>query len=408
MALNSPKVLATLRFALLSDFFAFSGTALVDTVRFWDAQAATILLRFAVGIISLVAWRDVGRLSRGRQRKPWEFPSVVASQASALPLLFIPISIELSSRVHDRWDIGVFCITLLLLIVAVVVLFGAIMEHPAGLLKGAWVVVVALLPLAGAIQFWYLTFFKPTYERPRVNVVAHLDDVGRYKGVTHMRATVELENIGAAEVNVLGAMYTVTGHAVESPDHVLTNGELSANLGMPWRVTSADLSPFKGLVKIGRLVRPGGHLTPGQKFSTSFVFDVKNDAQEKLRLTVHLSLLTRIGSDLGPFKPCESHVRRDGAKVNPEITLPEACFQTAVPAQSWLRLELGDRPVARTAVIFPMEPSRGQPYMQTRFQYVDREVADEKGLRGIAQLGEIDPFVVSRGFTSSVEYRLDP
>ncbi len=397
MALNSPKVLACLRLILLSDFVAFTGTAFIDTVHYWNAQASTIILRFTVGIISLVAWCDVGRSSRGRQRKPWEFPSVIASQASAIPLLFTPINIEVSSLVHDPLDKVLFVITSLLMIAALAVIFGAILERPPGMLKGAWVGVIALLPLAGVIQFWYLTFYKPTHERPQVNVVAKLDEVRRYKGITHMRGTVDLENAGAAELNVLGAVYTVTGHAVEPTDHMMTNEEVTANLGMPWRVTSGDLSPYKGLIKIGRLVRPGGHLTPGQKFSTSFVFDVRNDAQEKLRLTIHLSLLTRNSGDLGTFEPCTS-----------EVAVPKACFQTAVPTQSWLRSVLGDRPVARTGVFFPVKPYRAQPYLQTKFQYADRDVADEKGLLGITQLGNIDPFIVSRGVTSSVEYRLDP
>ncbi|MFJ9644123.1 hypothetical protein [Streptomyces sp. NPDC101206] len=397
MALDSPKVLTGLRLLLLCDFIAFSGTALIDAVRYWDAQSATILLRLAVGIVSLIAWRDVGRPWRGRPKKPWEFPSVVASQASAVPLLFIPLSIEASSRVHDRVDIALFGITLLLIGCAVAVLLGAVMERPAGTMKGAWVAIIALLPLAGVIQFWYLTFYKPVHELPQVNVVADLDEVRRYGGVTHMRGSVDLENTGEGELNVLGALYTVTGHAVEPPERMMTNGEVASSLGMPWRVTSGDLSPYKGLIKIGRLVRPGGHLTPGQKFSTSFVFDVKNDAQDKLRLTIHLSLITRIGGDLGHFEPCES-----------DVTVPKACFQTRLPAQSWLRSVLGDRPIARTGVFFPVKPSRGQPYMQTKFQYADREVADEKGLVGVTQLGNIDPFIVSRGVTSSVEYRLDP
>ncbi|MFE5870581.1 hypothetical protein ACFQ6V_18315 [Streptomyces roseifaciens] len=397
-------ILMWLRWVFLFNAIAFAVTGLLDIALqtipsgLVDASAPVVItcvLRLAVAAVNVRAFLDVHREAGhwpqrpGARRRPWEFPSVIAGQASAVPILIVPFAIEIPSLAHNAGDIVVLVIAGLLLAAALFVLGNAFFTPTEVVLNRPWKVVIALLPFFGVFQFWYLTFHKPVHELPRVNVLAGLEQVGRDGGGTRMRGTVTLDNIGTATVDVFGAFYTVTGHGSGGTGAAMKPDAVISALRKPWKVAWQEPSDYRGLLKAGRLIRTGGHLTPGQKLLTSFVFDARDDAQDKLRLTVHLSLLTHT-TELGEFTRC-----------HPDPGPRTVCYSTPLPVQSWLRLVLGDRPDARTSFTFP---AHGVPYLRTAFVYGDRK---EKGLPE-PQAGRFDPFVRSRGATSSVEYRLSP
>ncbi|MET9524557.1 hypothetical protein [Streptomyces coeruleorubidus] len=378
------------RWVLVVDGVTFPATAIADLVMGGSDQAITGLLRIAVGVINWVAWFDVRRHLRATALplQPWGLPSVIAGQASTIPFLWFPFWIELSGDLHDLIDISLLIFAGALFVIAATVTLGAIIGRQ-GSLTVTWGIVVALLPFLGILQFWYMTFYRPAHERPRVNAIAELDEVRVHGGVSQMRGTVTLESVGEAELDVLGAFYAVTDHEVGAVGHVMRDGEVSKALKRS-KVVWRDDSTYRGVLEVGRLIRHGGRLTPGQKLKTSFVFDVKNSPQRKLRLSVFLSLVNREG-DLREFAECIS----DDSYV---------CFETELPSQSLLRYTLGDSPKARVAFL---RPSKDVPVPQlvTSFLAVSWD-AEANPVDG--EVRKIDIFRDSRGVTSSVEYRLDP
>ncbi|GGT88868.1 hypothetical protein [Streptomyces coeruleorubidus] len=389
-------MLWALSFVLVIDAVTLAASGMVDITAYGNPQIPWAFLRIIVAFVNLAAAVEVLRVIRlntAIRRMPWEFPTVLIGQASVIPMFIVPIMMEVESLAHDSIDIFLTAIFASLLAVAIGISFGALVARPE-YLQSSWAIFIALLPLASLFQFWYQTFYLPTHERPTVNVEADLEEVRRQGAVSQMRGTVTMENVGKATLSTLGSIYAVTGHSMDTEKPMVRDDVRNALEGnrVPWM----DGIPHKGVLKVGRLVRPGGHLTPSQKNSTSFVFDVHNEAQQKLRLIVQLSLLVHSG-DLD-VNPClKDH------EYDPDLP---SCLEAAIPASNMFRDILGDRPLARTIVTFS---SSAPPKLLTRFQISDWDPKDKRRKRrGAGAAQEINPFLVSRGVTMSSEYRLDP
>ncbi|MFH8661907.1 hypothetical protein [Streptomyces afghaniensis] len=389
-------MLWALFFVLVIDAVTLAASGMVDITAYGNPQIPWAFLRIIVAFVNLAAAVEVLRVLLGTaaRRKPWEFPTVLVGQASVIPMFIVPIMMEVESLAHDAIDIFLTALFASLLAVAIGISFGALVAWP-NYLRSVWAVFIALLPLASLFQFWYQTFYLPTHERPTVNVEADLEEVRRQGKVSHMRGTVTMDNVGKATLSTLGSIYAVTGHGMDAEKRPMVRDDVRFSLAanrVPW----VDGSPYKGVLKVGRLVRPGGHLSPGQKNATSFVFDVRNDAQQKVRLTIQLSLLVHSGEL--DFNPCLK-----GKGYDPDLP---SCLEAAIPASNMFRDILGDRPVARTIVTFSPDAS---PNLFTRFQISDWDPKDKgRKRRGAGAAQEINPFLVSRGVTVSSEYRLDP
>ncbi|MFD3660660.1 hypothetical protein ACFWVF_08665 [Streptomyces sp. NPDC058659] len=387
------------KWVLLIDCMVFSITGLVDLALVGTAQAATSILRFASAFVNAAAFvqvrKKLGRLSAigiaQTGYRPWDFPSAIAGQASAIPILLIPIWIELNSGLLDALDILVLGVALLLMVLAIAAVISIVGQPHV--LNVTWGLVASILPLVGLLQFWYLTFYRPVHEGPRVNVVPQLHELRHYKGVTHMRGTVTLENVGAGELDVLSAVYTVTGHDVAAARYI-TKEEASVVLAAPGNVAWRENRHYRGLLKVGRLIRNGGHFTPGQKNETSFVFDVKNDSLKSVRLTVFLYFIMHGSNSLGKFTECKAGF---GAL--------DECLEVKLPQESLIRDLLGDRPVARVKFRHH-DPKNGIPVPLLEAEFVPTSWWSKGD--AAAQVESIDPYRRSRGVTHSVEYRVDP
>jgi hypothetical protein len=390
---------------LLCLVLLIESVVLVSSGVLGNGLAFSALFSIVVGIINAVAFMDVARaltkLSDNRNRrvagsvvkpprKPWDLASVIVGQASVIPFLYIPLWTEWKSGEHDAQDIWICLLAATGLAIAVFVTVLAINARPSDSLNKGWVLVVALLPLVGFAQSWYSTSYKPAHQRPDINIVASLDGIGSAASVSRLKATITLENDGPTDVDFFGAVYTVTSFSLMPVDHALvTKQELGALPDLKVAALSRNKSQesYQGLLKAGALIRPGGHLVPGQKLRTSFIFDVKNRAQSKLRLTVLLSALVDNGKNLEPAQPCEAPPK-----------YPNECHEIAVPIRGWLRTKLSDQPVAQT--IFAYQPGE-LPSLTTQFLYADRTVQETDKL---LKLEGVYPSVNTRGFTTSVEF----
>ena len=280
------------------------------------------------------------------------------------------------------------------LAVALSVTLVSIFDLPQRALEKSWLVLLALLPLAGTAQFWYTTFYRPSHERPLVNVETGLKSVPAASGTVRIEATVKLANDGATEVLLLDSIYTVTGLDLSPADQVMNGDQLDSALG-PGRVASNDRrASYNGLVDAGRLILPGGHLVPGQDLVTSVVFEVKSGLQDKLRFTVSLSALVSSGTNLGDEVTCED-----------DSPYPTVCHQAEIPIQGWVASTLVEGPVARVVIHNPPDKT---PSLKAAFGYLDSGPSGEPIWKPYSSTQDRYPYLNIRGFTTSVEYGLPP
>ncbi|MET9963345.1 hypothetical protein ABZ128_30480 [Streptomyces sp. NPDC006326] len=314
-------------------------------------------------------------------RNPWQHPIVLVSQAAALPMLFIPIWIDLHS---PTLDMGWLMLAFGLVVCIVVLLVSAAVY---GHVNFGWVALGALLPLLGFAQWAYLTFYKPTHERPKVDVATTLEKVSASHGVTRVRGTVTLKNNGAAPAEALGAIYVVTGHLVESAEGMSAE-DASATLDLS-KPNRRHFGKFASLLSFDDLLATGESLAPGETRTHSFVFDARDGKQGVVRLTAYISMSTPTGDP-------------DPRACVPAPLAPNVCTRTDFAPSSLARKKLSDEPFAETVVHFDVmevDPPAA-PYLSTVFKGGKQKEGEK--------VQNIDPLVRDQFTQSITELRLDP
>ncbi|MCX5257873.1 hypothetical protein OOK27_27805 [Streptomyces canus] len=379
----------SLLFFLFVDGVAFLGTAIYDATRLESSELIlSVLLRLVVGPLNLAAFiKLLGKKYRVEHYAPLPAPPsipVVAqlsndaklaffAQAAAAPLLFIPIWIEVQSPIHGDLDmLFVYLAFAAFLFAAILIAFGLI----RGVVSFGWVAVGAILPLVGVVQFVYVNLYKPTHDRPSVDVSAKLRKLGTFDGVAHMQATIDVYNHGSGTADVLGAMYAVTGHRVAfsgtpaSVESILDGRQADGG-------RAAD---YVSTMRAERLLPVGQDLAQGEKWSRSFVFDARETSQDAVRLTVYISLLTHSGQSLR----CRL------------IEADNVCDCT-FPQRGLVRNFLGDTPRVKT---YLKRPNGEPPYIQTQY-WAQKKQQHVESVESI-NLAARDQFT-----QTVTEYRLD-
>ncbi|MFD4834830.1 hypothetical protein ACFWPV_34075 [Streptomyces uncialis] len=389
-ALYAKEQMASILLRLL--FVAFSVGALVHVLHDWFRPTDGRAVRVAaarrrppgLGESRRPAVEPPPDTTAGPERYPWQYPLVLLSQAAALPMFFIPVWIELRSPHHHPADWAWMALSALLLLGAAVILVSALIR---GHVNVGWVAVGALMPLLGFAQFAYLTFYKPTHERPKVDVTTALVKEGDAKGVTRMRGTVTLKNNGEAPAEVFGAMYTVSRHRMRSVDGMTADQGRDVFDGE--KPNRRHFGRFVSLLGFDELLTADESLAPGETRAHSFVLDVPGGGTDLVRLTSYVSLSTPRGE--ATTRPCDDE------------TGPDVCVKTEIKPTSWARESMGDNPKARTKVHFGSGDTKlmtEPPYLTTTYEY------DGKGEQDDAQA--IDPLVRDQFTQSITELRLDP
>ncbi|MFE9633392.1 hypothetical protein [Streptomyces sp. NPDC006463] len=290
----------------------------------------------------------VSAAPRVTNRNPWHYPIVLLSQAAALPMLFIPIWIDLHSPTLDmEWLALAFA---LFVCIVVMLVSAAVYGH----VNFGWVALGTLLPLLGFAQWSYMTFYKPVHERPRVDISTRLEKINSSRGTTRVRGVVTLKNNGAAPAESLGAIYVVSGHRAESAEG-MTAQDASATLDLS-EPNRRHFGKFASLLSFDDLLATGESLAPGETRTSSFVFDARDSGQAIVRLTAYISMSTPTG-DLDP------------GTCSPAPPEPNVCTRTDFAPTSLARKELGDEPFAHTIVHFDamLTKTPAPPYMPTAF-----------------------------------------
>lgn len=400
-------------FFLAVDGLVFWASAAYDMVNYPREQWVSAAIRFIVGVLNLVAawnvWpyanvqQPTPRLIRRRGRRqlsasdPWALPAVIAAQVSAIPMVLIPIWIEIGSPINDGIDMVILYGAWAMFIFASAVIVAAFARHVS--MPGTWIALTALLPAAGLIQFWYLNFYKPSHDRPSVDVTSSIREISHTGSSTKLQATITLKNTGTNSAQVLGSMYMVTGHRMASAEAMSTN-QASKFLDL----NSPDRRHFDKPTKLLRfddVMQAGEVMSPGQRWSTSFVFDAPAENEDLVRLTVSLSLLTHL--EHSRTSACnKKHFKVTGFQGS------YRCVQTDLPTQSLMREVLEDHPIARTVVFFPSGPEC--PHIETRYQSADRKFKKtEKKYKAEQEDAQvIDSLVRDQAIETFTENRVDP
>ncbi|QWA21936.1 hypothetical protein [Streptomyces osmaniensis] len=340
----------------------------------------SVAMRFTVFILNTIACIGVVNELSGRARDWNLWPWVFAAQLGALPFLFIPILIEMRSPVHDGLDVLILLISAVLTVGSLTVVFFVWVK---GVIHfgAAWGFFVALLPLAGLLQFWIQSYYQPAHSRPEVDVHARIEELGRSRNVSHLRGTVTIQNNGQGTVDSLGSLYKAIGYDMNvSRD--------SMNSAMD--VVSPDLNYMAESVRLLRVgdVLPGREsLTPGQKYEASFVFDADSKEEGVVRLIVNLVLITR-----------ESK-KNDGDGCGYAM-----CSKTLFQRSTLMREVLDDGPYAETYISFdPPGKSMmsGIPFLNTK--YGSTETAGQE-----SHVEDVDALVRDVTPEAVAEYRLKP
>jgi hypothetical protein len=114
----------------------------------------------------------------------------------------------------------------LLALVWIVLLGGRAQIRPT---KAA-LLITALIPLSGGLQFWLQNYYLPGSSAPQVDVSAELSPQTKTGPITHLSAKVIMHNRGTSKVNVAGALMRVTAypkttHQPEAPQDCWFNAD---------------------------------------------------------------------------------------------------------------------------------------------------------------------------------------
>ncbi|MFI5521423.1 hypothetical protein [Streptomyces platensis] len=101
-----------------------------------------------------------------------------------------------------------------------------------------------------------------------MSVTSRLGELSHSRGVSHLRGEITLHNEGAAPVDILGAMYTVSGYSMRSADG-MKPGQVVNDLDGA-KPNQTHLGKYRGLLTFDDVMQSGDILMPNQKWSKTF------------------------------------------------------------------------------------------------------------------------------------------
>jgi hypothetical protein len=189
--------------------------------------ASTTFAPVEAAVLSAIAVANLWAANTVRQAAPtWAREALIAQ----LVVLFLALYIividafkspqTLMDALHtNRRQLTVFSIAVtvgLLALAWILVLAG----RAAVQWTKTAVIITALFPLAGLLQFWMQTYYIPQTSNPQVDVSldlspqdkTDLSPQGKTESIIHLSAKVTVHNRGAVKINVAGALMRVTGY----------------------------------------------------------------------------------------------------------------------------------------------------------------------------------------------------
>ncbi|CDO27706.1 hypothetical protein [Mycolicibacterium porcinum] len=234
----------------------------------WDLLGAALLL--GIGITCALA---IGAILR---RSSSAFLTAMTSQIFVVCLAAYVWLVDERSPVRQL--IGVAGVALAFGAIALFwVVYLARYAHGA-INRGA-VVVVALFPVLGLVQFWLQSDYLPARSLPLVDVQAELTPMGSSGSIIHLSAKVTMHNRSSVAVDIPGGVMRVTAYPFGVPEEPATGETVASHLN-PVGTLLGDyrqvpVSPGDAkLLFAGTIGAAGSFLTPGSTTTGQVMIDI--------------------------------------------------------------------------------------------------------------------------------------
>jgi hypothetical protein len=192
-------LLVTLGVDCLGALALAGGQFLMPPTFFGTLAAATLL---AIGIANGWAFNSVRRAA-----STWARDAFIA-QVFVLFLAGYVIVTDLQSPIINWYVMA----TALLVFAAAFLWFVLIAPRSRLEWTKAAIIVTALFPLAGLLQFWLQNYYIPSTSLPLVDISTELSPQGWTGSIIHLSAKVTMHNRGTVEVNVANSLMRVRAY----------------------------------------------------------------------------------------------------------------------------------------------------------------------------------------------------
>lgn len=180
---------------------------------FFGTLAAATLL--AIGIANGWAFNSVRRAT-----STWARDAFIAQVFVLFLAGYVAVTDLRSPQINWR----VMVIAALVLAVAFLWLVFLVPKSALEWTKTA-LIVTALFPLAGLLQFWLQNYYIPSTSMPLVDISSDLSPQGRTGPIIHLSAKVTIHNRGTSQVNVANSLMRVTAY----PSRISDEAKVYAN-----------------------------------------------------------------------------------------------------------------------------------------------------------------------------------
>jgi hypothetical protein len=351
---------------------------------------AAILL--AIGIANGWAFNSVRRAS-----STWPRDAIIAQ----VLMLFLAGYVIVTDVRSPIWNWYVMATAVLVL--AAAFLWFVLLAGRSTLewTKGA-VLVTALFPLAGFLQFWLQNYYMPSTTKPLVDVSTDLSPQGWTDSIIHLSAKVTLHNRGTTTVDVSNSVIRLTAYpfTIRADTQVGANPcALTADQDQDWCMRADALDPLGGspdveyplsrtppasshLLYAGTYGAMGTFLVPGETdtFQREVDIDSKNVRLARLSFTA-LFLNERRIEDTRSCEGKHASENEEWAEFSSEVESAIAagrahyfCWEYDIAPANIIDQLIGCHPAMRvyTDLDNPYDPGEEYPRIRQVFRVAGR------------------------------------
>lgn len=333
--------------------------ALIGWLAVWDATLTrsawdligTVLL-LVIAIACVLAFAAVLR------RSPSALLTTIVCQTFVVCLAAYIWLVDQRSPIGQLG--GVTGIALVLGAIAVfwIVFLGRFVR---GTVSKSAVVVAALFPVLGLVQFWLQTDYLPRSSLPMVDVEAELTPVGNTGPIIHLAAKVKLHNRGSTKVDIPMGLVRVhtypkgSPEIIPSPESVATFLNPSGSLIADYREVPTLPADAK-LLYAGSIGSVGSFIAPGATHSSQLAIDIDSREVRLARLRISLIAVnhrtvtnprTCFGSQVS-YNENTAEFLEEAAKLQNLVGAEDAlCIETPLAARGAIEELVSDHPLLR-------------------------------------------------------------
>jgi hypothetical protein len=390
-----------------------AGQLLVAKTGLFTTLFAAIL--FAIGVANLWA------LNSTRQAAPsWGREAVIAQVGVLLLALYIVVidgfkdpQTAIDDFTSHSWRaVAVFAIagTVGLLALVWILLLG-------GRTEIRWtktaLIITALFPLAGLLQFWLQNYYFPATSAPQVDISTELSPQGRTGSIIHLSAKVTMHNRSAAQVNVAGTLMRVTAYPKTTHQPVASQMcrfndgdqqwcQIEGGVDISGANYDADFRADPTLATNAQLLYAGlltsgisSFMTPGETDTVQREVDLDSEKFRLARLSVSAVFLPE--QRISDIKSCyysNASARTDYQNFSREVGLTEVysphvyvpvidqralerylCMYYEIAPNDVIRWLIGKRYVGELNLDLnnPQDPANEYPQIEYRYYLADRQ-----------------------------------